>query len=95
VRVKHYHVPQRFRSRWRNLHRMRLYLYFKHRAGDDFVWSRFLRDEAALVARELRALRHGRPRRDPLRVALWFAVETWKILATRLMIPRIHAQATR
>ena len=95
VRVTHHHVAQRFRSRWRNLHRMRLYLYFKYQRPHGAGWARFLRDELRLSGRELAGLWGGRPRRGPLRAAVWLAVEAWKIVVTRVMIPWIARQAPR
>jgi GT2 family glycosyltransferase len=95
VNVRHYHVPQRFRSRWRNLHRMRLYLLFKHRRPQGAGWLRFLRDELALFCRDLTGLWPGRPRRGALRAAAWLAIETFKIVLARLMIPWIGLRASR
>jgi len=95
VHVRHHHVPQRFRSRWRNLHRMRLYLYFKHCRPRGVGWFRFLGDELGLLGRELAALWPGRPRRGALRAAVWLVIETAKIVLTRLMIPWIGLQASK
>ncbi|NIL99632.1 MAG: glycosyltransferase [Acidobacteria bacterium] len=102
VRVKHVHQPQRFRNRWRNLHRMRLYLFLKHRPPRGAGWFRFAADEAGLLWRELRALWPGRPRgrqgglvKRMLRPWAWLAVELWKLLATRVAIPWIAFGARR
>ncbi len=102
VRVRHIHQPQRFRNRWRNLHRMRLYLYFKHRRPRGMGWLRFAVDEVGLVWRELTALWPGRPSnrvggfpKRLLRLWVWLAIELWKLLATRLAIPWIALGARR
>lgn len=64
VRIKHFHSPSKFRSRWRNLDVMRLYLFFKHRMpGSLKEWGQFLGREFALAVRDsatiLRQARSG------------------------------------
>jgi GT2 family glycosyltransferase len=102
VRVRHIHQPQRFRSRWRNLHRMRLYLYLKHCRPQGLAWFRFLAAEAGLMWRELVALWPSRPKRSQvsatrqfLRLSIWLAIETWKLVSTRFTIPWIARAASR
>jgi len=101
VRVKHFHLPQRFRSRWRNLHRMRLYLFFKHRMPRGAGWLRFLKDEVRLCMRETAGLWPGRPRgggggvlRRALRPPAWLLIEAWKLVWARLTIPWIYFRAS-
>jgi len=102
VRVKHFHQPQRFRRRWRNLHRMRLYLYFKHLGPRGTGWFRFANDELRLLASELAGLWPARPRTEGggpvnrmLRTWAWFGIELWKLISTRVAIPWICWRASR
>jgi GT2 family glycosyltransferase len=102
VRVKHIHLAQRFRNRWRNLHRMRLYLYLKHRRPRGTAWFRFLADELKLLFRELGDLWPARPRGGGggaltrmLRPWVWLGIEFWKLVSTRLTIPWIAHRARR
>ena len=84
---------------------MRLYLFFKHdRPGDLRTWSRFVRVELGLVARDVRALFsggaglwRGRERgiaRRVARLGAWFVVESLKIAAARLSIPYLFWRGT-
>jgi len=97
VRITHRHSPQRFRSRWRNLHTMRLYLCLKHfpprgAAG----WARFLRDELAEVGEDGRRLLAALPRRRGLvREVAWLGLESFKIVAARARIPELWVRARR
>jgi GT2 family glycosyltransferase len=102
VRVKHIHLAQRFRNRWRNLHRMRLYLYFKHNRPRGAGWFRFALDETKLLLGELGGLWPARPRSGGggaltrmLRPSAWLAIEFWKIVSTRLAAPWIAHRARR
>ncbi len=102
VRVRHYHQPERFRGRWRNLHRMRLYLFLKHRRPRGRAWLRFALDESNLFARELAALwpgrpagRSGAPFKRIFRPLAWFGIELWKLFFARLSIPWICWRASR
>lgn len=106
VRVTHHHLPQRFRARWGNLHRMRLYLYFKHLpprgAG---AWLAFAATELRLALRDAGRLALATPQRyragekGPGRrwagTALWLAVESIKIVWSRLTIPELMWRARR
>lgn len=106
VRVRHHHLPQRFRARWGNLHRMRLYLFFKHlRPGGPAGWLSFAATEARLVLRDAdrllagirrryRASRGGRARRLG-GTLVWVAVEAMKIVWSRLTIPELLWRAGR
>lgn len=93
IRVTHRHTPIRFRRRWRNLHRMRLYFYFKHDCPRGWGWLSFAGRETKLLVRETLALWAGRPRRGLLRAGAWALIEFWKLTVTRLMIPVILYEA--
>jgi len=102
VRVRHIHQPQRFRNRWRNLHRMRLYLYLKHSRPRGVAWFRFALEETKLMLREFVSLWPARPRgskgsamRRALLPWIWLAIESWKLISARLTIPWIARAASR
>jgi len=102
VRVKHFHQPQRFRNRWRNLHRMRLYLVLKHRRPHGTGWFRFAADELKLFLGELGGLWTARPRSTAggafkrlMRPGVWFLAELWKLISARVTIPWICWRASR
>ena len=102
VRVKHFHQPQRFTDRWRNLHRMRLYLYLKHRRPRGGAWLRFAGDELRLLAMELAGLwparpgaASGGPVKRVIRPWAWLGIELWKLISARVMIPWICWRASR
>ncbi len=81
---------------------MRLYLYFKHRRPRGAGWFRFAADETQLLFRELGGLWPARPRGGGgsaamrlLRPGVWFGIELWKLVTTRLAIPWIAHVARR
>ena len=93
VGVTHRHTPIRFRRRWRNLHRMRLYFYFKHDRPRGWGWLSFAAREGRLLVRETLGLWAARPRRGVVRALAWALIEFWKLAVTRLMIPVILYEA--
>lgn len=54
VRITHYHTPAMFRNLWRNIHSMRLYLFFKHFPPRGVgAWLRFATIETGMLFRDL------------------------------------------
>ena len=99
VKIEHHHSPSRFRNRWQNLERMRLYLWFKHRGGPT---PAFLAREVALwcgdLGRELRSI----PKRQrafghalPFRATAAALFGMLKATLARLQMPSLWWQARR
>lgn len=57
AKITHFHSPTRFRSKWRNLDLLRLYLFFKHYMPNNFMgWNEFLRNELQLLIKQTTGL---------------------------------------
>ncbi len=57
VKIDHYHSHFRFRSRWKNVNILRLYLFFKHFMPRTITdWMKFLKLEMKILVAEIKPL---------------------------------------
>ena len=54
IKITHFHSPSRFRSKWRNMDILRLYLFFKHYMPSSFTeWIGFFRLELRIMVENI------------------------------------------
>lgn len=99
VKIEHHHVPSRYRRRWQNLERMRLYLYFKHLGGPT---PAFLIRECGLLIGDIFRTLASIPARQkmygdalPIRAIGAALFEIFKLKLARAEIPRLWWLARR
>lgn len=57
IKITHFHSPSRFRSKWRNMDILRLYLFFKHYTPSSFTeWINFFRLELRILIEDIEKL---------------------------------------
>jgi len=57
IKITHFYSPSRFRSKWRNMDILRLYLFFKHYMPSSFAeWIKFFRLELRILVGDIEQL---------------------------------------